>query len=416
MTFNGLVLFVTCLLVVGSGFLNLRPEIMGLALHPYLVPVAIALPLVVLARITMFPIRVLVSLLVFTSMYCFSVLSGTGLPMGEIFKLASGVLTIVVCALLVRRRGDFVAGALGLTIAIGILAARGLQESPGGGVDPMEGANKNSYSMFALPAILMAGFISTRMQSVPAVVKGLLVAGTLPALAAIFMSSNRSGYLGAALIGLMLFWDRRGRGMFVVAAVAGAIMLWMSNYGDTTVFDERMKQTVEGTQSDDLRVAIAVSCTWIALENPIIGVSPSELPREIGRRTNVEHLHHINYLDSHNVFAHVAAGSGLICLAALLAVGVTMWTLRSADGRKLTKEDGDARVALTLVRMMVVLWAVRGMFTREVLYNPSCTIGLGLCLGLFIVAQTALAGEGAASAKSSPAKLSGEGLPAVSTP
>lgn len=416
LTLNGLLLFVTCMLVVASGYLNLRPQIMGLSLHPYLVPMALALPLALLARINLFPVRVLVSLSVFTGMYFFSVFSGTELPMAEIFKLGSAVLTILSCALLVRRRGDFVAGALGLSIAIAILAARGLHDAPGGGVDPMEGANKNSYSMFALPAILMAGFISTRMREVPIVVKGLLVAGTLPALAAIFMSSNRSGYLGCALIGFMLFWDLRGRGMFVVAAVTGAVVMWMSSYGDTTVFDERMRQTVEGTDSDDLRKAIAVTCTWIALENPIIGVSPSELPWEIGRRTNVAHVQHINFLDSHNVFAHVAAGSGLICFAALLAVGVTMWTLRAADGHKLTKQDGEARRALSLVRMMVVLWAVRGMFTREILYNPSCNIGLGLCLGLFIVAQAALANADADSAKSSPPRLPREGLPAVPMP
>jgi hypothetical protein len=39
--------------------------------------------------------------------------------------------------------------------------------------------------------------------------------------------------------------------------------------------------------------------------------------------------------------------------------------------------------------MMIVLWAVRGLFTREVLYNPACSIGLGLCLGLFIALQAA---------------------------
>jgi hypothetical protein len=414
LTLNGLVLFITCLLVVASGYLNLRPQIMGLALHPYLVPMVLALPLVFLARINLFPVRVLVSLLVFWFMYCFSVLSGEGLPMGEIFKISSGVLTIITVALLVRRRGDFVAGALGLSIAIALLAARGLQDAPGGGVDPMEGANKNSYSLFALPAILVAGFISSRMTSVPIVTRGLLAASALPALAAIFMSANRSGYLGAALIGLLLFWDRRGRGMFMVAAAAGAIMLWMSSYGNTTVFDERMRQTVEGTHSDDLRVAIITSCAWIALENPIIGVSPSGLPWEIGRRTNVGHVHLMSRLDSHNVFGHVAAGSGLICLAALLAVGFTLWNLRSADGQPLTSNDKDARQALTLMRMMILLWVVRGMFTREILYNPACAIGIGLCLGLFIVARGALPARDAADVKSSSAK-SGRGLPALPT-
>jgi hypothetical protein len=142
---TGVLLFITSVLVVASGYTSLRPDVMGLALHPYLVPVALALPFVLMARIAEFPIRILVALLVFTFMYCFSVVNGASVAVGEIFKTGSAVVTIVTCALLVRRRGDFVAGALGLSIAIALLAARGLQEETKMGVEAMQGANKNSY-------------------------------------------------------------------------------------------------------------------------------------------------------------------------------------------------------------------------------------------------------------------------------
>jgi O-Antigen ligase len=414
LTLNGWILFLMSLLVVASGFSALRPRILGLALHPYLVPMAAALPLVVLARIGLFPVKVLAALVVFNVMYCFSALSGGGAPLGEIFKVGSGFLTIITCALLVRKRGDFVAGALGLSIAIMVLALRGLQEDVGsGGVQVMQDANKNTYSLFALPAILMAGFIVSRMKSTSVTVKGLFIGCTMPALAAIFLSANRSGYLGAVLIGFLLFWDRRGKGMLIVGAVAGAIILWMANYADTTVFDERMRQTVEGTQSDDLRVAIAQTCVWIALENPVIGVSPEQLPFEIGQRTNVGHSFHINYLNAHNVFAHVAAASGLICFAALLAVGFTMWTLERANGKGFGSKEDPARQARSLMRMMVTLWAVRGMFTHEILYNPACNIALGLCVGLFIMSQTMPSGDDAAKENPSRSQLPRNGPPAV---
>jgi O-antigen ligase len=279
-----------------------------------------------------------------------------------------------------------VAGSLGLIIAVAMLAVRGLQEDTGGGVEAMEGANKNSYSLFALPAMLLAGYIATRMQTVPMAVKGLLVGGTLPALAATFLSANRSGYLGAVVIGFMLFWDRRGRGMFVVAGVALGLVFVLANYADTSVFQQRMKQTREGTESDDERVAIFQNCVLIALENPIVGVSPSEIGWELGRRLQVRHR--MNYVDSHNVFGHVAAASGLICFAALLAIGYSMWNLKPADGSAFYGKDDPARQALTLMRMMIMLWVVRGMFTREILYNPACAIGVGLCIGLFIASQT----------------------------
>jgi hypothetical protein len=412
LTVTGVVLFVTSFLVLASGYTSMRPEVMGLALHPFLVPVALAFPLVLLARLGEFPPRVLAALLVFTAMYSFSIVSGSGLPLGEFVKMATTVLTIFVCALLVRRRGDFVAGALGLSIAIALLTVRGLQQDDAsGGFEGIQGANKNSFSLFALPAMLMAGFIITRLKTVPLWIKGILVACTLPALAATFLSANRSGYLGAVVIGMMLFWDRRGRGMLVIGAIAVVLVFWMANYADTTVFNERMKQTVEGTHSDEERIAIVFTCAQIALENPIVGVSPTTVGWEIARRAQFGHGRRINYLDAHNVFAHVAAASGLICFAALLAMGLTMWNLKPASGRDFAGPDDPARQALTLMRMMLVLWVIRGMFTREILYNPACNIALGLCIGLFIVSQAVRPDPDAADKKSLPARPPENGPP-----
>ncbi|HEX3725632.1 MAG TPA: hypothetical protein VHV08_05290, partial [Pirellulales bacterium] len=247
---NGGLLFTAAFLVVASGFSSLRPEVMGLALHPSLVPIALAFPFVLMSRIGEFPMRVLSALVLFVAMYCFSVCNGTNIAIGEIFKIVAGGITIVTCALLVRRRGDFVAGALGLSLAIALLAWHGLQEPAKGGVEAMQGANKNSYSLFALPAMLIAGFIYLRMPVVPAVIRNLFVICTLPALLAIFMSANRSGYLGAALIGLMLFWDRRGKGLLLVGILAAAVAFLMVHFKATEVFDRRMKQTIGKNESD----------------------------------------------------------------------------------------------------------------------------------------------------------------------
>jgi hypothetical protein len=407
---TGVLLFVTSLLVVASGYTSLRPDVMGLALHPYLVPVALALPFVVMARIVEFPVRILAALLVFTFMYSFSLVNGVSVGVGEIFKMCSGVVTIIACALLVRRRGDFVAGALGLSIAIALLAARGLQEETKMGVDAMQGANKNSYSLFALPAILLAGYVCLRMEKVPAFVKGVFIACTLPALAAIFMSGNRSGYVGALLIGFMLFWDRRGRGMLLVGTITAAVAIGIVQFGSTAVLDQRIKQTMEGNKSDEHRLAILAACLQIGLENPIIGISPQVLPFELGRRTSV--VHHLNVIEAHNIFAHVFAASGMICFAALLGVGWTMWNLKARGGGKIGRDD-PLRDARRLMRMMVILWVVRGMFTREILYNPSFNIALGLTIGLCMLAQVARQQAIADDKKSSAAIPPGSAVPGL---
>ena len=386
---NGLLLFLTSFLVAASGFTRFRPEVMGLSLHPYLIPVALAFPFVMVMRLQEFPVRVLAALAVFSGMYFFSVFNGGDVLVSEIFKVATGVVTTIVCALLVRRRGDFVAGALGLSIAVAILAIRGLQEeAAGGGVgDVMEGANKNSYSMFALPAILMAGYIALNLKTVPLVFKTILVGATLPTLVVIFMGGNRSGYLGAAFVGLMLFWDRRGKGLLLVAIMTAAVAFWIVKFGSTVVLDERIRQTVKGNSSDELRWEILDTCWQIGLENPVIGVSPQVLPWEISRR--VKMAHHGNVLDSHNVYGHIFASSGMICFAAMIAVGWTMWNWRPRVGGKIGGKEDPLRDARTLLRMMVALWVLRGFFSREILYNPSFSIGLGLAIGLCMLAEVA---------------------------
>jgi len=45
------------------------------------------------------------------------------------------------------------------------------------------------------------------------------------------------------------------------------------------------------------------------------------------------------------------------------------------------------------MRMMVILWFVRGNFTRDILFNPSFNIGLGLAIGLCMLAETARQGR-----------------------
>jgi hypothetical protein len=359
---------------------------MGLFLHPYLIVVGLAAPFLLLTRMHLFPMKILIALLAFVGMYFVSVSNGTSIAVGEVFKLGSAMLTIIVCALLVRKQGDFVAGAIGLSLAVAVLAYGGLLDENSAGVEAVEGANKNSYSLFALPAILMAGYIWLWMPKTQFIARLIPVLCTLPALVAIFLSGNRSGYLGAVLVGGMLFWNKRGKGMLFVAGIAAVVMYAVVNFGSTEVFDERMRQTIEGNKSDDHRMAILYACLEIGLSNPLVGVSPQQLPWEIGRRTSV--LHHYNYVFAHNVYAHLFAGSGVICLMMLFIVGAMMWRWKPSDGY-VGGDDDPARLARRFLRMLVILWFVRAAFTHEIMYNPSFNIAFGLAIGLCMVADGA---------------------------
>jgi O-antigen ligase len=192
--------------------------------------------------------------------------------------------------------------------------------------------------------------------------------------------------LGAVVVGGMLFWNRKGKGMLLVGAIAVVVAMGIIKYGSTKVFDERMRQTVEGNKSDQYRKDILWACLNIGFENPLIGVSPQKLPIEIGRRTS--NIYHYGYVESHNVYAHLFAGSGMLSLLSLFAVGVAMWRWRPKES-PVGGPDDPARDARRLLRMVVFLWFVRSMFTREILYNPSFNIALGLAIGLCIIAEAA---------------------------
>jgi hypothetical protein len=382
LSLTGWLLFLIGILVVASGYLSLRPVIFGLALHPMLIPVAFAFPLIGLSRISEFPQRILVSLSVFVSIYLLSIVNGLSMSTSEFFKTSAAFVTIVTCALLVRKRGDFVAGSLGLCIAVALLAAKGLTDESVN--DVMDGANKNSYSLFALPPLLLTGFVCLRMPRTPLVIKATLIVCSLATLFVIFLGGNRSGYLGAVVVGLMLFWDQRGRGLILVGIVAIVLIGLLSRYGDTSTFDRRMQQTVEGTKSDNLRVRLFAGSVKIALENPIIGVSPQEFPARLSTSLGLRG----RKLESHNVFAHVMGSSGLFCLLALGFVAWAIWFPFPKDEFPKTAANNSIFEARKLMRMLVILWFVRGMFSREILYSPAFNIAIGLAIGLYILAAT----------------------------
>jgi hypothetical protein len=213
------------------------------------------------------------------------------------------------------------------------------------------------------------------------------MASTVPALVAIFMSGNRSGYLGALLIAGMLFWDRRGKGVVLVGIITAAVAFWIMQWGNTKALDEKIDQTVNGYAGDDVRRDILYLCLQIGMENPILGISPQTLPFEIGKRISVVHEYPV--LEAHNIFAHIFAASGVICLIAMAGVGWTMYFWKPRDGVPLGGKDDPLRDARRLMRMMVILWVVRGMFTRDIIFNPSFNIALGLCIGLCMIAEVA---------------------------
>lgn len=396
-TIGGICLFFVGMAIFLSGLGVFRPPVGHLRLQPYLLPLGLG-SLLILPRLAKFPTKVLAAFFIFWSLYAVSML-GTSVqkvtPLEEALKLASAFAVVVIVASLVSTRGDFVLGSLGLSVAIGLLAFRGMAEEQENYIDV---ANKNSYSMYALPALLLASYIALRVdwnkvsfRRVALIGMGLSSAG---AAIAIVVGANRSGYLGLVLVALMtgfyaVFSPRLGlvrrarrslRLAYLIVAV-GVVVVGALHKG-TQVFEHRLEQTEEGNSSDQLRVDLVKTSLMIGLEHPVLGVSPQVLPIRLAQRLYPD-LASGEGIQTHNVFAHIIGGCGFIAMAVLLyaAWALFFWRPRYRGG----PESADFYDARSLLRMMLILWGVRGMFSQEILFNPGFCMGLGLAIGLCMV-------------------------------
>ena len=304
-------------------------------IQPFLIPVAAALPLV-LMRLGKFPIKVLAGFLIFWTLYAVSLIGPSVQrisPLEDALKLAAAIGAVVIVALLVSSRADFVLGSLGLCLGIGALALRGLEEEQ---ENIIEVANKNSYSLYALPAVLLAVYIAARMDwkkvSFRAVSTIAMLICSLIAAIAIVTGGNRSGYLGLALIVLMMGFyfvfsprlrlGRKSRGAILLTCLIVAVIAGLA-YKGAQVFERRIEQTEEGNESDRQRIELFVNSLEIGLEHPIRGVSPQVLPVMLAERLFPGMSPGTGY-ETHNVFAHIIGGCGFLAMFALI---YTAWTL-----------------------------------------------------------------------------------------
>jgi len=366
--------------VAGSVFVEFRLEVMGLLIHPYLMPLAL-MSLLTVPRLNLLPPRFFLPLLGFLSLYVISTLPAPG-AIAESLKILTSAGTIVVTALLIRNRSEFHAGALGIAAAAAIISMRGLAGADGGilGIDPIgDIANRNAFSLYALPSLLIGSFLALD-RSVRPFLRILVSVCSIITLIAIFSTGNRSGWLGALLIMLMLYSKgRRFRAIVFVGVLAAICYGMLLKFSSIAVLEHRVEQTLAGYHSDRLRRVLVQKAIGVGLDYPILGVTPQKLPFELARRLNAL----APEVDSHNMVGHIMGGSGIPAVLVFLLMGALLWLRRRG-----VRPPPEGQFAHRLLRMMLVLFTVRGMFSREILYAPSFSIGLGLCIGYCLLTGT----------------------------
>lgn len=383
LTWTGVALFFVSLLVALSAFDRFRIDVGPLKVHAYLIPLAPLFLYALLIRREGFPLGPAVGLLIFTVMYAFSTLPGVS-PIPETVKVVASTVTIFTVALLVRSDRDFRLAVLGLMLAITYLAMRGIASKTEHftGANPLEGANENAFSLYTLGPLLLAGY-TVLDRGTAKIVRILLIGMALVVVLAMFSNANRSGWLGVGLIGFMLMSAKgqRMRGMMLLAMMVPIGIFLIFKYGDVELIKFRFDETFSGHTTDKERVNLFLACVQVGLENPILGVSPQNLKMHIARLVGEDRF----YVDPHNVFGYLIGGAGLVVTGALFYIGYALFRRPSA----LPKKTNDAALlsalsAHRLMRMMIILWFVRGIFSREILYSPGFCMGVGLAIGLCI--------------------------------
>ena len=382
LTARGLIMFGSILLVAGSAFRWSRLAVGGLMVHPYLPPMIAVFFLSALPRLQRFPANILRCMVAFFLTYSLTTISGTtNAGLSEMMKVGASVLTIITIGLAIRTEPDFRAAVLALNAALVIMSLGALLRGPSDGlvgINPLEQiANKNAFSMYALPAILLGGYVVLDPRA-PKWLRLGLIGSVLAISFAVFSTANRSGWAGIILIGLMLAArGRRLQALVLVAVIGGGIYMFVARQESTrNVLQHRYDQTVGRNYSDEIRKRLFRAAIEIGIEHPVMGVGPTRLRFYLADRLK----NTMDEMDSHNVFGHLIGGSGLIVSGIFLFGGLLMMR---GPRRKPTTPHGVE--ALALLRMMMALWVMRGMFSREILYNPSFSIGLGLSMALCFI-------------------------------
>ena len=389
LTLSGKLLFVLSLLISISPYESLRIPIGGVLIHPYLFVVGPLFFLIALPQINRFPQRTLFILAFFVFLYSLSTALGSEKAPDEILKIVASGVTIVTVALMVRTKEDFKTAVIALSIAAVILC---LQNLLGAGTfraqARVEGAiaNKNGFSVYVLPPLLLAGFL-TFDTTVSKRLRLVLIGCMLIIIVALFTSGNRSGWLGAIFIGIMFYGrGRRIRSTVLLCILAFGAYYTIVNYLSPKIFEQRVQKTIDSSQSDAARPLLLTTSLEIAFENPLRGVSPQGLQLELARRlpTHAVWAGKRLVVDSHNVVMDILGGCGIFTFAVFLYLGWLLWR-RPHPVPVLPNTKKAAMSSHAALRVMMLLWFLRGMFTREVLYSPAFCIGFGLLIGMCIL-------------------------------
>lgn len=381
-----IILFLLGLSVALSAYKGTRLSFGDFLVHPYLVFLVLLLAVCGLGSLRRLPRSMRTPMLAFAGIFVVVLLAG-GYSSGflsELAKVIALVATIWVLAVAPTKRIDARAGMLGLCAAIAIVSFEAMvgHAATAEGVNPFESVgSRTAYSLYALPAMLIAGHMTIDRWT-PRVVRFLFSLCLVVIVIGMFSSGNRSGYLGAVVIAVMLAArGRRPRDVVIVVGVGILAFLLLTEYGSILAFQTRFDETLEGETADDFRMEMLDASIAIGEQNPILGIGPQNVRSLLGVQLQVRD----ETLDPHNIFGFLWAGGG-VPLLATFCWWLVAWLRRPKEFKLDGPASDEEKDGRSLLRMMIILMVVRGLFSQDALNTPGFMIGIGLSAGLMLQA------------------------------
>lgn len=374
LTAGGVVLFVVGLLFFLSRGKESRIGLAGFQVHPTVLAGFLAAPFAG-ARLRRFPKQLGQAFAVFAAGMWVVTVFDERLMVSPAVKLMTTLAFTVAVFSMVRSPQDYLAATLGFGVGVAAIGVVGVFTGDVGTetFNPLASiGNKNAFSLFGLPCILICAELAMR-RGVSVSIRAVLLACAATVALVIFLSANRSGWLSAVLIGLLLVANRGGRlrGAILVSVVVGTVLFTLNEFFDTGVFERRVNQTLEGYASDTFRIALFKNSFWVGLEHPLVGAGPATFGYELASR--VREFEDLEQISPHNAITSTFGVGGLVLVIGWVMVGRALW-----------RHDGAPTGATPMIRLTLILWLVRGLFTDEVLYAPA----FAFVFGLSIAAET----------------------------
>jgi hypothetical protein len=374
------------LLMVFSFRAEYRINLGGLLVHPYL----LALPLAYFfsnVRMNSFPNKVFVPMALFFFIFSIACLPNSN-PLSEMIKVGASLATFLFFSLAVKSEKDFEWLSWGLMLiaaTIGVLGYLVGEEVEGdrlSGINVLEGiGNKNAQSLFTLPGVFLGAYLLIKAVAQKRFVKVVtLLALLFFTVISIFLSGNRSGWLGLAIIAFSIFFVI---GLKIRTVVVGVLLVLLSylavEYYASDIFERKRKQTTEGYSSDEGRQLLMVHSLQVGIEHPILGVGMDELHRQMAQRLKINRFG-VKMMDTHFLPGYIIGSSGIIALILFL---LFLYRLTNRYGDQPIKDD-SLRQARYMIIFFVLLFFTRSLFSREILYSPTFISGLGIVFGHYL--------------------------------